>query len=331
MMIICHPSSGSEDILEENKINDPHLYEIRAPHSEKTHYLLGTQHDLPFDLLHEIARDISLRCDVLVTERMTDRLPCFGDYSWFTLEELVNEGMVGDQFIGWTHSLTEAQKKVLDAYVTTPLNTLWGISYESINPAMIFSQLQTWRKLKEWSQNRSVDYILRDFFCSQGKTVLGVESGKDRIQCQERFSMLRVKSADLPACVSELKIFLDQENSQNMNTTSCMNLVTREKTTQDFPLYFKDFLSSMPLYLGFDRVTNLRNILWIPRIQEHIEKYPDQIILFKFGVGHFYDIQYGIIKLLEKKGYHVKRVPKKGYSCLALSGAGVSSPLTRPF
>ncbi len=295
---------------------EPYLYEVRIPRkmqdtvgfpTYKTRfYLLGSQHNVPKDLLQRATQYIVDSSDVLVTEIVSKD---FGDAGDVPIREYILHGLVLDGAKDWTQELSPEAMDYFRDNIGPKIKKAWGIEPHQMSPVVVNDVVSKWRIGYSYHYGNGMDNAISKMFENQGKPVLALENGKVRFDSDDSLSnfhkmhcakSLGVHVKDLEASI--LALIKEKQEGESKSKP--------QKTVTDFPDYFSGDVNT-DYWSGQDRSVQKRNLAWIPVMEEYMKQFHDKTVLFVVGYGHFPG-DYGLLKLLKNIGYNTRRVYKQG-------------------
>lgn len=291
---------------------DPFLYEIRIPNQKvlpgircpyKTRFfLLGSQHDVPIEILQRRTHHIVEKADVYITEIYDTEVSYLGNFNEVTKEELDNHNLCEGDLAGWRKYLNPAAQAILDEKITPQTQKLWGINGDEVSYHLILEYIRSRERAHKYYDNHGMDYALDEFFEEQNKTILALEIGKVRIEAGDELSKLKTHNPDhFYYYMNELGAKL--ERFKNPPTKPVDTNVEHYSTffSQKFRKFERD-----------EEVIN-RNIAWIPVLKNHLIKHQDETVLICVGYLHLKG-EGSLIELLKQEGFEIIKINKKGHT-----------------
>lgn len=278
-----------------NKENLPFLYEAGIVDDlgnfKSSFYLLGSQHNLPKDLVAKDLEDLIFACDILIKEITFSP---FGDASDISFEELKLHGLAFDKNAAdWTKHLSESSLKNFEE-IKVSIKNAWDVDAHQISPVIVKHVISDWCLGEAFGEG--MDTFIENQFIADDKPVFSLENGKVRFDSYDTLFQLshQQRKVDLMENLS----LLDQTISSWKNGIF-------EDYTPDFTEYFS---GEMPEKCDFDKSEALckRNLAWVFSMRNYLKRFPNKNLLFIFGFAHLGG-PYGIIKLLENLGFTVKK------------------------
>lgn len=259
-------------------------------------YLLGTQHNLPKELVEQRLKRVLPKFDVLVKEIIGGT---FGDASDISLKELRLHGLASENLPDWTKYLGQEAQKYFSSEIQGCIKNTWNIEPHLISPVVVNQVVEDWGLGDFYGEG--MDLFIEKEFGAQKKEVYSLENGKIRFDAYDTLFLLnklqQEKSIEENVSLLETTI-LSWAKNKNVNIQGDQSL--------DFSSYFSGNIYDKCSF-NISKPLCKRNLAWIESIENYLHQHKGKTILFLFGYAHFGGT-YGIIRLLENIGYEVKRL-----------------------
>lgn len=293
-------------LFEVNPEFQPYLYQVSVPESSQDVFLLGTQHNIPLDRFPKIVEWVAERCDVFVTEieyLSSDKNAFVGSYSWLTVETLEQLELYRKEGFGWIHRIDSDYRKFLNKKIAPLFWKQWRVDLSQIHPLLIEEFLND--EIETANAGRGIDQELSDLFESRKKSILGLETDRDRHLAANSLLQMAYYARDFDFVNSryfrlyfmiEMYKYPEPEDVQNLSIAQIKEYASGDLSQSYFP---------------GDSSIGIRNKNWIPRIEEILKKNSDKTVLIAVGVAHLPGKE-GVIQLLVDKGYSVRQITREG-------------------